>query len=157
MNSPLNKPIKPPREQVLAAQQRRAAVMAVIYGAGAKGITVNGVAQAVGMPPATVSHMLAKLRGADLVLAVSQGHNIPMRLYAPEFAPAEPSKDDAPLPVAGPRTFHPFAEKATYSAAGLQPVRMGAQDHLAVPSRRGDNRVAHRPMMCMGSNIGGGV
>lgn len=149
--SPLNKPIAAPADQLAAASKRRAAVAAVVFGAGARGMTVTEVVEATQMPRHTISKILARLRATEALVSVSQANTLAMRLYAPGLAPAEPAE------TAAPRTFTHLSRVETYTTEGLKPVRAGAENHLAVPSRRGDQRVQHQPMMCMGSSVSGGL
>lgn len=154
------KPITQQPEVIAAARQRRARVVDTVRAAAERGITMQGIATETRMPKNTVARITQELRGKGVIQSVTLERGV-MKLYMPEHLPADP---DAPEPerkfvgqVVAKRTFHPFGQTATYSASGLQPVRVGAEDHLAVPSRRGEQRVSHRPMMCMGSSISGGM
>lgn len=155
--------IPPAKASAAAALEKRQAIESCLLDVQESGAGLQEISDATGVNIFTASKIIAALVLKGIAVRGTTPRFPGMRrIFAAQYAPAQAANTGAASearaqPKAKARTFHPFGETATYNTAGLQPVRSGAQDHLSVPSRRGNERVAHRPMMCMGSNISGGV
>jgi len=65
------------------AQETRLDVFRLLVQAGPEGLAAGEVAEALDLPPATLSFHLKELRSAGLVTVERQGRS---RIYAPDFA-----------------------------------------------------------------------
>lgn len=136
-------------EQLLHAQRTQ----------GRPGLTLAELAQALGMPAATVRNVLKNMqRCKRLAVEKTQGHARYSVLEVTGWTPLGPlskpsTKLTQPQPGTAAATVYPKGIKRTlcpapdyqplagYSTG--QPVRPGAADHLQHPSRRGNQTAAY--------------
>jgi hypothetical protein len=110
--------------------------------------TTKEIAEAVGITDVQARHFLSKLVHQGVLRNVADTKNVRSQyILAEKIRKAEPT----------PPPQRSLMNRPVHSWSFATPVRPGATDHEAIPSRRGECRVPHMPMMLMASKVKGGV
>ena len=143
MSAPKNMPLP-----AFASPQRRQAIEALA--AAGKPLTTVELALAAALPLQTVRNIMCRMAGSSQ--GVRNVGTASLALWA--LVEADESK---PAKPAAPRRHCNSNTPPLSVAPRMTCDRPGAQDHLAVPSRRADVLADHRPPLIIGSYIPGGM